>query len=295
MKKLNVDVDKQIEGLKFIFKKHKLTQNVFSGGYLSSLKGRGIEFSGFRKYEYSDDSSRIDWVASARSNDLLLREYSVEKNMDFVIMLDVSDSMLYSSTSKLKIEYAIELAIALAYMAIDSGSSVGLILFNDKIIKKIYANGSTSQFGLIKNTLLNVKNYGGKFDLSNSLIQASKFTPAGSMLFVISDFIGIKPSWNKVLSTISYNFDVVGCMVRDAIDKKLPNVGYLQVSGPFSDETVIIDSDSIKKDFEKEVQQEEYEIRKAFLSYNLDFLNITTDVPLSELVNKFVKQRRAKL
>ena len=48
----------------------RLVNELFSGEYHSSFKGRGIEFSNVREYSWGDDVRTIDWNTSARKNDL---------------------------------------------------------------------------------------------------------------------------------------------------------------------------------------------------------------------------------
>ena len=45
------------------------------GDWSTTFKGRGIEFAGFRAYQYGDDASLIDWKASLRSKEILIKEF----------------------------------------------------------------------------------------------------------------------------------------------------------------------------------------------------------------------------
>lgn len=295
MRRLNVDIDEQVKRISIIFEKNKLATDIFLSAYLSVHKGRGIEFEGFRVYSYEDDASEIDWLTSVRAGELMVREYKIDKNLDLVIMLDVSDSMLYSSTKKLKIEYAIELAAVIAHLALNAGSAVGLILFNDKIVRRVHMDSSINHFNIIRSVLLNVKNYGGRYNFSKNLLHVSKSIPPGTMIFVISDFIGMDARWKSVLESSSFQFDIVGCMVRDRNDKALPKAGYVQLSGPFEEEAVIVDVDAVRDYFEEEVRKNEAEIKNSFMSHNLTFLNIKTDLALEELINEFLRKRVVKI
>ena len=43
-----------------------LVNQVFSGEYHSVFRGRGMEFSEVREYQYGDDIRNIDWNVTAR-------------------------------------------------------------------------------------------------------------------------------------------------------------------------------------------------------------------------------------
>ena len=47
-----------------------LVNQVFSGEYHSVFKGRGMEFSEVREYQFGDDIRNIDWNVTARFADV---------------------------------------------------------------------------------------------------------------------------------------------------------------------------------------------------------------------------------
>ena len=48
---------------------HRLVNTSLSGGYRSTFRGSGLEFSEVRAYQPGDDVRRIDWNVTARSGD----------------------------------------------------------------------------------------------------------------------------------------------------------------------------------------------------------------------------------
>ena len=84
----------------------KFVNSGFLGSYTSFFRGRGLEFENYRSYTESDDASFIDWKASLRSNNLLVKEYVEERALNVFLLIDVSSKMFFSSTQKLKNEYA---------------------------------------------------------------------------------------------------------------------------------------------------------------------------------------------
>jgi len=50
--------------------------------------GKGEEFSMFREFRYGDDSRRIHWKASAKTNKLLVMEYSADELKKMTVILD---------------------------------------------------------------------------------------------------------------------------------------------------------------------------------------------------------------
>ena len=101
MAKLKINLDFSLKRLDLVTK--GLVTTKFLGNYASAFKGTGLEFADYRKYnEGEDDAALIDWKASKRVNELLIKEYVEERNMEIMFLVDVSEKMLTSSIKKLK-------------------------------------------------------------------------------------------------------------------------------------------------------------------------------------------------
>jgi uncharacterized protein (DUF58 family) len=97
------------------------------------LQGAGREFESLREYLPDDEMRRIDWKASARSGKLVARQYEVEKSQSVILAIDVGRTMLAEIDGIQKLDYAINAALLLAYVATLSEDRVGLLLFADDV------------------------------------------------------------------------------------------------------------------------------------------------------------------
>ena len=59
------------------------------GRYKSVFKGKGLEFAGYREYSPDDDSTMIDWKASSRANEIMVKEMVEERNLNVFFLIDV--------------------------------------------------------------------------------------------------------------------------------------------------------------------------------------------------------------
>jgi len=57
-------------------KSRRSTAQVLDGAYKSIFKGRSMNFDELREYVQGDDIKDIDWKATARSQKILVRQYS---------------------------------------------------------------------------------------------------------------------------------------------------------------------------------------------------------------------------
>ncbi len=102
------------------------------GAQRSKQKGLGSEFYAIRKYVIGDQFRLIDWKASARIQQLIVREFESERTISVMIIVDSSNSMAGGAIDNTKFEYAIRACMLLTKIALTRKDSVGLFSFSDK-------------------------------------------------------------------------------------------------------------------------------------------------------------------
>ena len=106
--------------------------------------GFSQEFAEYRAYVPGDDLRYVDWNLFARTERSYLKRYRGETNSQLAILLDASNSMLYTSGPLKKMDYARFIAASLFYLAIrNQRDAAGLIVFDDKV--REYIRPSTRQ------------------------------------------------------------------------------------------------------------------------------------------------------
>ena len=74
-----------------------LVEDIFGGEYHSAFKGRGIEFSEVRPYQFGDDIRFIDWNVSARTGETFVKVFEEEREQTLMLVVDISGSMARES------------------------------------------------------------------------------------------------------------------------------------------------------------------------------------------------------
>jgi uncharacterized protein (DUF58 family) len=87
------EIFKQIRAIEI--RTRRLVDEIFSGQYSSVFKGRGMEFSQVREYQPGDDPKLIDWNVTARTGHLFTKEFSEERELTVMILLDASRCWLF--------------------------------------------------------------------------------------------------------------------------------------------------------------------------------------------------------
>ena len=102
-----------------------LVESLFSGEYHSIFKGRGLEFSDVREYQPGDDVRSIDWNVTARRGRLFVKEFVEERQLNALVIVDLSASKTFGTGVKQNSIVAAEISDPGTLTAAISGLSGG--------------------------------------------------------------------------------------------------------------------------------------------------------------------------
>ncbi|HAW79072.1 MAG TPA: DUF58 domain-containing protein, partial [Balneola sp.] len=86
-----------------------IVNTLFGGEYQSAFKGRGMEFSEVRAYNYGDDIRQIDWNVTARTGDPYIKIFEEEREQTLMLCVDISPSGMFGTLYQTKTDLAIEI------------------------------------------------------------------------------------------------------------------------------------------------------------------------------------------
>jgi uncharacterized protein (DUF58 family) len=95
---------------------------------LGRVQGSGLEFENFRQYAEGDDLRFLDWNSLARHDELVIRTFRPERELEVTILIDASASMALPDGDD-KLGLALALGAALAYVAMSANDAVRLVCF----------------------------------------------------------------------------------------------------------------------------------------------------------------------
>ncbi len=121
------------------------------------LMGAGREFESLRDYQPDDEYRRIDWKASARRGKLTSRQYEVERSQNVILAIDVGRTMMAEVDGIAKMDYAVNAALLLAYVATLTDDRVGLLMFADSVQAWIAPGKGRAQVYRILDALYNAE------------------------------------------------------------------------------------------------------------------------------------------
>jgi uncharacterized protein (DUF58 family) len=286
---LNVDIAGAISDLQSSMKEFLLKRRL----YRLLLRGKGLEFESYRTYAPDDDASTIDWKASTRANALLVKQYRDERNLKVVFMVDMGENMVFGSTSKLKCEYASEIVAAFSHLITTTGDKPGFIFFSDNVNQYMKPSGGQLHFSRFVDYITDAKNYSGVSNLNNGFEFALNYVGREvESIILVSDFISFNENSKTNFSLLAKKFEVTALMVRDPLDRTLPDIsGEVVVEDPKTGQQMLVNPRVAREAYEAYAKKQEEEIRLACLNSNVDLLEITTNEPFVPTLSAFLKSR----
>ncbi len=271
-----------------------VVNQIFSGEYHSVFKGRGMEFSEVREYQYGDDIRSIDWNVSARFNHPFVKIFEEERELTVMLVVDFSRSGQFGSATSLKNEIAAEICAVLAFSAIKNNDKVGLVLFTDRIEKFVPPKKGRAHILRIIRELISFDPTGKRTNVRQALEYFNHVTKKRSIAFVISDFIDT--GYDQILRVISKKHDVIAVEISDPREETLPDSGIIKLRDAETDEERWIDTGNalVRKEFARYWQARRAERKQMFTRSKVDKIPILIDQPYIKPIVDFFKMRESR-
>ena len=270
-----------------------VVNEVFSGEYHSVFKGRGMEFSEVREYQFGDDIRSIDWNVTARLNSPFVKIFEEERELTVMLMVDMSGSLLFGSVDKTKQQIAAELTAILAFSAMKNNDKVGLILFTDRIEKFVPPRKGRSHGLRIIREILSFEPAGNKTDIRSALEYFNHTIKKKSIAFLISDFID--EGYEKIMNVVGKKHDLIGVVLNDPRESEMPRSGLIKFKDAETGNIRVIDTSNkaIQQWFSETLQSSEVQRKSTFIKSRLDSIEIkTSESYVKPLVNFFKMRER---
>ncbi|MCE9672762.1 DUF58 domain-containing protein [Myxococcus stipitatus] len=132
----------------------------------------GREFESLREYRPGDDYRHIDWKASARHANTLVRTWQPERHQPVLLLLDCGRHMAGQVHGRRKLDHAVDAALRLAKVGLDAGDVVGVMAFASDVTAFLPPRKGHEHLRLITESLYRVEaaleesDYGRAYDFA---------------------------------------------------------------------------------------------------------------------------------
>ena len=196
---------------------HRRVRHALEGQYSSIFKGRGLDFDDLRVYVQGDDIKDIDWHATARTGQVLIRRYIAIRKYNILLVVDTGRSMAATAPSgENKRDLAIMTAGAIATVAQKHEDLVGLIAGNSVRINRLPMHGSPAHIERILQCINNEITLDGPTSDLDKLLDYVKRTIRRRMLLVIiSDRLRFADADEQLLRRLRAQHEILFMAMED--------------------------------------------------------------------------------
>lgn len=268
-----------------------LSNHIFSGEYHTAFKGRGMNFSEVREYQYGDDVRSIDWNVTARFSHPYVKVFEEERELTVMLMVDVSESSLFGTIKMRKKELITEICAVLAFSAITNNDKVGVIFFSEGVEKYIPPKKGKSHILRIIRELLTLEPRKGGTDIQETLKFFNNANKKRSIVFLISDFLC--HGYEDALTIASRRHDMIGVHVYDLRDKDLPAAGLIKMQDSESGKEQWVDTSDkqVRKYYTAKFLEHQKYCKSAFMKSGAELISIHTGEDYVRLLQGFFQNR----
>ncbi len=268
-----------------------LVYEVFGGEYHSAFKGKGIEFSEVRPYQFGDEIRSIDWNVSARIGETYVKVFEEEREQTVMLVVDISGSEAFGSQGQFKREMAAEICALIAFSAIQNSDMVGLLLFSDEV--ELYVppkKGKRHVLRLIRDLFAH-EAQGRKTNVAQALAHTARVLHRRSIVIIVSDFLD--HNFEKALRAVARRHDTIAIHMHDPRELEMPAVGLLELVDAETGESLLVDTSSrrMRGTFAKNTLGRITALDDLFKRLRLDYVHVRTDVGYVEPLVQFFRRR----
>lgn len=295
-----------------------IVEGVSGGAHRSPFQGFSVEFSQHRAYAPGDDIRHLDWKVYARTDRLQLKQYRQETNLDLMVLVDASGSMMYGSRSFedasgegrrasldgrahwSKYDHATALAAALSYITLRQGDRAGLAIFSDEVkasLKRSSGRNTWRQIvGLLATHHVQPANRAKSTDFSRMIDRTLGTLTNRSLIALISDLFTDPAELREALARIRHaRHDLMVFQVLDLEEERFTFEDAAPFEGLEGEPALRVDPRALRKAYLEIFEEHRSTVEKLIKSFGYDYHRISTHDWLGPPLASFVARRNAMM
>jgi uncharacterized protein (DUF58 family) len=277
---------------KFSITTDKKSLHLLEGEYKSLVKGKSLDFDNLRNYTYGDDVRDIDWKATARSNEPLVKNYTSNRRHNIVFIADNSQRFAALSPDfTQKKELAADVIGILGFLAIKHNDNVQLVTWNSKMKPAITLSGNTEQH---LNELITtyLKSSYPTPEITQLLKSSVKKITDRSILIVVSDNLNTSKSLRKVIQVLKNKHDLIWVNIDDINPLTIPsNYSVKDIETHVRIPASIRNDTKLIEETDKEREQRQQVFTNFLRTMKTSYTHITHEKTVIERLLLLLKQR----
>lgn len=264
------------------------------GLHRSPFHGLSQEFAEHRPYIAGDEMRRVDWRVYGRTDRLYVKEFEEETNATVRLLFDVSGSLGFKPREVSKLEYARYLVAALAYLAIRQNDRAGLICFNEEVVERLQTRGSQRHLYAMLATLGRMEASGRTRVGAVLLREAAQWKRKGLVILVSDLYDEATEIVDAVARVRRVGHDVIVFHLLDRAERLLDKRGVYEFQDLENGETLIADTERIRKTYLKAIDEQRAFFRREFDRIGAEYAELDTAEPLDKALSIYLRRRKGR-
>jgi uncharacterized protein (DUF58 family) len=282
----------QLGGIEFVAR--EVVEGFLMGLHRSPHRGFSAEFAELRAYRAGDDLRYIDWRMFGRSDRYYVKQFEEETNLRAYLLLDVSESMGWSSdpgTLPSKLWYAKHLAASLALILLRQGDSVGLAAFHDHVVERAHARGGRRQWHEIVRRLRDLEAEGGT-SAEGALTELAMRLRRRGLVVLLSDLLVARAETLTALKFLRHHgHEVLVFHILDPGERDLPAASEARFFDPETGEELLVSVPDIRVQYRAAVANALAEWQRDLRPHGIDYEVVDTGRSLSLALRAYLRKR----
>ena len=259
----------------------RLIARMLPGDRRAAGVGAGTELAQLRAYEIGDDVRHIDPAATARTGQPHVRMHVPERALTTWIVLDVSPSMAFGTTLRLKADVAEGVALVFGRLGVRRAGSVGLVAFGADAPRVLPARGSKPGMVALRRMLAEGVAPDGQHDpegMAGALRRVGRIARQPGLVVVISDFREQR-GWERPLGPLRVRHSVLGVEIIDPREAELPAVGHLALVDPETGVRIEVDTSRrrVRQRFAELERERRQAVARELRRLRIDHVALSTE------------------
>jgi uncharacterized protein (DUF58 family) len=121
------------------------------------VRGQGTEFDSLREYVRGDDVRSIDWRASARNRNVVVRTWQPERDRRVVLVLDTSRTSAGRVDDVPRLDSAMDAALLLAALAARAGDRIDFVAGDRRVRSRLRSAGARDIAANLQETMADLE------------------------------------------------------------------------------------------------------------------------------------------
>lgn len=272
-----------------------VVDGLLAGKHRSTTKGGCCEFAEHRQYAPGDEIRQIDWLVYARNDRYFVKQFEEETNLHAIVALDTSGSMKFGLSTVSKLEFAKRASACLARLLLHQRDSVGMAILNEEKPLFVPPRQSAVHLQTIMAALQQAEASAGS-ELGVLVRSIVPRLRRRGLFVLFSDCFGNLDELGKALRVVrarGHDVIVMHVMAPEEVHfdfRHWSSFQSLEVAG----QKLNLDPAAVRDTYLKRVRAFLTELENLVVGIGGDYLRMTTNQDLADVLGQFLRQRMAK-